>query len=242
MARDAGFTNINIDIMHSLPSQTAADALFDLKSAISLQPEHLSWYQLTLEPNTAFAHRPPPLPNEKTQSHIDTLGHECLNEAGYTQYEVSAFAKPNHACIHNLNYWTYGDYLGIGAGAHSKITHLADNAIIRIRKHKHPKIYLNSKDNYTAETLYLDDNDLIFEFMLNTSRLYQPITFKHFCARTGLSHDFLLERLNIAKTRGLINLDDQQFEISPLGRRYLNDLQMCFLPSTSDEKKPVHSR
>jgi len=144
--------NFNIDLMYGLPKQTIQDVLFDIRTALSFSPPHLSWYHLTIEPNTVFHHRPPPLPEHDTVYEMQTLGYQCLKDAGLKQYEVSAFAKPGFACQHNLNYWEFGDYLGIGAGAHSKITDLSTLEVKRFAKTRYPKSYLNPSQPLRAES------------------------------------------------------------------------------------------
>jgi putative oxygen-independent coproporphyrinogen III oxidase len=227
-ARWAGFNNINIDIMHGLPNQTPEQGLTDLRTALSHQPEHLSWYQLTLEPNTVFYKTRPPLPSEEDSDHLEQQGLALLKQAGYHRYELSAFARDEKMARHNLNYWLFGDYYGIGAGAHGKLTSPKWH-VHRTRKHRMPQEYLNPEKDFLAETTRLTTDDLIFEFMLNTTRLEQPIELKHFTERTGLPFDALKPQLLEAQNKGLVTLNTTHWQITPFGRRYTNDLQALFL-------------
>lgn len=227
-ARNAGFTNLNLDIMHGLPGQTIVQGIEDLRTALSYQPEHLSWYQLTIEPNTVFYKEKPPLPSEDDAYFLEQEGLDLLNKSSYARYEISAFTKDNKKAQHNLNYWLFGDYLGIGAGAHGKITH--NSQVYRTRKHRQPKEYENPNKPFLAKKEIIVGEELLFEFMLNTTRLEQPIPLELFSQRTGLSLDLLLPKLNQAEAKKLITLSDTQWQITPLGRRYTNNLQTLFLP------------
>lgn len=229
LARKAGFSNINLDLMFGLPEQTKAYALADLAEAIRLAPEHISWYQLTLEPNTVFYKKPPVLPNNDQLAEIHAEGLAYLAEHGYVQYEVSAFAKSGKQCRHNVNYWQFGDYLGLGAGAHSKITDVAKAEVRRYRRLTLPKNYLADNKDFIAESQSLSSQELIFEFMLNALRLQQPIPFSLFEQHTGLSRELLKPILQAAKNDGLLRYDTQQITKTPLGERFLNDLQAYFL-------------
>lgn len=226
--KQAGFNNFNIDLMYGLPTQTVSDALFDLQTAISFTPSHLSWYQLTLEPNTLFHQQPPAsLPNEDELWEMQKIGQAYIKKQGFNQYEVSAYCLPNKACEHNRNYWEYGDYLGIGAGAHSKITQ--HHQVIRFSQIKHPRDYLQSaKRRLSAQTM--SEQDIAFEFMLNALRLNQNIPFALFEARTGLAIEFIKENLNIARQKGLLQYDLLSFSTTALGKQFLNDLIALFLP------------
>lgn len=227
-ARNAGFDNLNLDIMHGLPHQSMDQGLDDLRTAIAYQPEHLSWYQLTIEPNTVFYKENPPLPSEDDAFILEERGLALLKDSGFTRYEISAFSKPNKQARHNLNYWLFGDYFGIGAGAHGKLT--ASDGILRTRKHRQPKDYLDPEKSFLAHTETVEDNELLFEFMLNTTRLEQAIPFELFAERTGLSSEFLVSQLQIAAQKGLIHLTDTHWQVTTLGRRYTNNLQALFLP------------
>ncbi|CAN5317448.1 radical SAM family heme chaperone HemW [soil metagenome] len=229
MAHAAGFTTFNMDLMFGLPKQSIDDALYDLTTAIALQPTHISWYQLTLEPNTLFHHQPPILPDDEYLWEMQQLGQALLAQAGFVQYEVSAYSKVGHQCRHNLNYWQFGDYLGIGAGAHAKITsHLG---VSRSSKWKNPKDYLQAKNNsYIAETQIIATNELPFEFMLNVLRLQQPIPVNLFAERTGCTVDQIEAQITQAVNRGLLCCQQQQWHVTDLGRQFLNDLTAIFLP------------
>lgn len=229
-ARRAGFDNINLDLMYGLPKQTVAEGIADLRSAIDYQPEHLSWYQLTIEPNTVFYKRRPALPTEEEACALEEEGLRWLEAAHYRRYEISAFSKDNHYSRHNLNYWLFGDYLGIGAGAHGKLTHSERRLIYRTRKQRQPIDYLNPDKPFLAGTECVKKEDLIFEFMLNTTRLEQPIPNELFYTRTGLDMKYLTPKLSTAQSKGLISCDDTHWHITPLGRQYTNDLQALFLP------------
>lgn len=206
MAKEAGFTHFNIDLMFGLPHQSKQDALYDLEKALDFAPPHLSWYQLTIEPNTLFYREPPVLPADDAIWDIQLAGLELLIEAGLHQYEVSAYAKSNQACAHNLNYWEFGDYLGIGAGAHSKITDMDTGKVIRFSQVKHPKDYLDPTKRQ-AHMKYLDEKDIIFEFMLNALRLTQGVASELFTQRTGLSLQSISSTLALAKERNLLLAD-----------------------------------
>jgi len=232
-AHAAGFTNFNLDLMHGLPGQTIADALFDLKTAIALNPTHLSWYQLTIEPNTFFAHQPPVLPKDELMWEIQEQGYELLANQGFKQYEISAYSQTGKQCIHNKNYWEFGDYLGIGAGAHSKIT--GNKGIERFYKKKNPKDYLNPLPNPLPEyreresEKNINSTELPFEFMLNALRLYQDIPITLFEQRTGLSITTITDQLNQAQEKGLLNWDKNFIKTTELGKRFYNDLVEIFI-------------
>lgn len=226
-ARSAGFDNINIDIMHGLPGQTPQEGINDLRTAINHQPEHLSWYQLTIEPNTVFYKTQPTLPNDGDLEIIEEEGFTLLKYNQYERYEISAFCKKNKPAKHNLNYWLFGDYYGIGAGAHGKLT--TPDGIHRTRKYKQPHDYLNPDKSFLAATEQVSPNDVLFEFMLNATRLQQPIANSLFAERTGLRFDALLPSLLQAQSKGLITLSKTHWHITPFGRRYTNDLQGLFL-------------
>ena len=212
LARKAGFENINIDIMHSLPQQSESQALEDLSQAIKLDPEHISWYQLTIEPNTMFYKTPPELPNQDNVANLENLGTSLLIANNYLQYEISAFSKKNKECQHNLNYWMYGDYYGIGAGAHGKLT-LSNGDIIRTEKKRIPRDYMNIKDDNHKQRL-LKKEDLIFEFMLNTTRLRTEIPFQLFSDTTNLAIQELMPKLKEAEKFGFIKIAVDSWELT----------------------------
>ena len=222
----AGFDNFNIDVMFGLPQQTVDDALEDLKRALAHEPTHFSWYQLTLEPNTLFHHSPPELPHEEVIDQMQIEGRKLLKEHRYEQYEVSAYAKKGYPCQHHLNYWTFSDYLGIGAGAHGKITDFSAQQVLRTSKIKHPAAYLTSGE---TNRKICSASELIFEFMLNALRLYRPISFEAFEIRTGLLRSSLMKPLQCAADKGLLTYHQDALEVTELGRRFLNDLTTLFL-------------
>lgn len=227
-AQDIGFDNINIDIMHSLPSQTIEQAKLDIQKALDLNIKHISYYQLTLEPNTYFHLYPPQnLPNHDITYQIEKQGKQLLHKAQFLQYEISAYAKIE--CKHNLNYWKFGDYLGIGAGAHGKIT--TQNNILRTHKNKQPQTYISQiNKNYTNPQKILTKQDIIIEFMLGALRLYKGFNYELFYQRTGLTTDAIEDNLSVAVKAGLIDLKNNTVTPSDTGRRFLNNLLEIFLP------------
>lgn len=227
----AGIENFNIDIMFALPEQTRAGAVDDLTQALSLSPAHVSHYQLTIEPNTAFARHPPVVPGDGLAWAMQEDCHAFLAEAGFEHYEVSAFARPGKRCLHNLNYWEFGDYLGIGAGAHQKLTH-DSGAITRVRRRSHPTRYMREAgaESGIAGTAELSNEDRIFEFMLNALRLKHGFNGALFTQRTGLALASLQPTLALAHARGLLVSEGASWRPSDTGWRFLNDLQAMFLP------------
>lgn len=223
-ARQAGLCSFNIDLMHGLPEQTVQDAISDLDQAIEIAPPHLSWYQLTIEPNTAFGSRPPVLPEDEILWDIQEQGHQRLLAAGYQQYEISAYAKPGFECRHNLNYWQFGDYLGIGCGAHGKITLPEEYRIIRTAKVKHPKGYLDPERDFLDQIWNVETEDRPFEYFMNRMRLFKPIPKQEFTLRTGLPVDTVKLMLAPAFEKGLLTETDKYWEVTELGHRYLNSL------------------
>ncbi len=232
-ASRAGFDSINLDIMFALPGQDLEMAVRDVEQAIALGPAHISYYQLTLEPNTVFHNNPPPgLPDEEESFVMQQRCHALLAESGYEQYEISAFARPGRRCRHNLNYWTFGDYLGAGAGAHGKVTDCGGE-IRRYEKPRHPLSFIEQAEAQSIETREhgVSGADIGFEFMLNTMRLPQGFLASDYSARTGLSVDTLEERLAVAEVKGLIeSFDGPGWRPTALGLRFLNDLTAIFLP------------
>ncbi|KTD38934.1 oxygen-independent coproporphyrinogen III oxidase [Legionella nautarum] len=228
-ARNAGFANLNIDIMHGLPGQSILQGLEDLTIALSHKPEHLSWYQLTIEPNTIFYKQRPTLPNEDEVCLIEEQGLAYLAANGYQRYEISAFCRAEKYAQHNLNYWLFGDYYGIGAGAHGKITD-ENKQVFRTRKQRQPSDYLHPEKPFLAAKEQVDPSSLPFEYMLNTSRLEQAIPNALFSERTGLSFAIIEPFLIKAAEAGLISKNDHFWQITTLGRRYTNNLQAMFLP------------
>jgi len=230
MARDAGFNSFNIDLMHGLPGQSVTSAMADLQSAIAFDPPHLSWYQLTIEPNTRFHKHPPLLPEEDLLGDIQDEGEQLLARAGYGQYEVSGYAKPDFQCRHNLNYWAFGDYLGIGAGAHGKIT-FADDQIQRYNKTRQPRSYLcATPGEHTSGQRALCQDDIIGEFMLNALRLNEGFSLELFEARTGLEAQLVAPRLQSLVERELLVSDSRGIRANDLGRRFLDSVIAEFFP------------
>lgn len=223
----SGYERYNVDIMFGLPQQTQQQALEDLSIALAFNPPHLSWYQLTLEPNTYFYRYPPTLPNDETLWEMQQAGQQLLFQAGLKQYEVSAYAKPGQECRHNLNYWQYGDYLGIGAGAHSKIT--TETGILRLSKYKNPRDYLNSDKPYIQTQQLLADSNKRFEFFLNSLRLFQPIAKTLFTQRTGLNWQNTQAKIATAVELGLLTETETSVTATTKGKQYLNDLIEIFI-------------
>ena len=226
MARRVGFDNLNLDLMYGLPGQTMQEALADLDALIALGPEHISWYQLTLEPNTLFHHHPPPLPDDDELGDIMEAGLERLAAAGYRQYEISAHAREGRQAQHNLNYWRFGDYLGIGAGAHAKLT-LDEGGIRRRSRPRQPQAYLDNPVQKGSERI-LTSNDLPIEFMLNVLRLVDGVPAEVFEEHTGLPLDTIAPQLAEAREAGLLDPDLACLRPTPLGQRFLNDLLAIF--------------
>ena len=226
-ARIAGFNNINIDLMHGLPQQTTEQALEDLSIATALNPEHLSWYQLTIEPNTVFFNQPPALPLEDELSDIQDAGEQWLAQYGYQQYEISAYARTNHRAQHNLDYWQFGDYIGIGAGAHGKITH-ANGDIERYRKTRLPADYLNPNKTKTAGTERVEAERLPLEFLMNALRLPEGVSYDIFEARTGLAREQLKKNVEALQAQDLLIPSTTQLATTALGFRFLNTVLNSF--------------
>ncbi|MDX1379539.1 MAG: radical SAM family heme chaperone HemW [Xanthomonadales bacterium] len=230
--RAAGLDNFNIDLMYALPGQDLEMARADINEALAFEPAHLSHYQLTLEPNTAFAARPPPLPDDEVAWDMQCAAADLLEAAGYEAYEVSAWARPGRRCVHNLNYWRYGDFIGIGAGAHGKLTEAAADRVWRTARQRHPRRYLDAAGGpeAVAERRALDAGERRFEFFLNRLRLSDHLRAQDFEARTGLPWSAAEGPVAEAEQRGLLDADDEGWRTTPLGRRFLNDLQGLFLP------------
>jgi len=222
------FPKLNLDLMHGLPQQSQNDALEDIQQAIALEPDHLSWYQLTIEPNTEFHAKPPQLPVDETLWSIQEQGVSLIHDAGFNQYEISAYAKGDNRSQHNENYWEFGDYLGIGAGAHGKITLLDEQKIIRRWKQKQPKSYMQPTTRLVGhETIQTED--LAFEFMLNALRLYDGVPTSLLTDRTGLSKDDIKIAVNKAIKQGLMSPSPERLKPTQQGRLFLNDLLAIFL-------------
>lgn len=235
----AGFDNFNLDLMYGLPGQTEDQALADLRTAIECAPAHLSLYQLTIEPNTLFHARPPQLPDDDTTWAMQERLQELLARHGYAQYEVSAYARVGRECRHNRNYWEFGDYLGLGAGAHAKLTYT--EGVARHSKLRDPKSYLAHAGSVRAVTgaRALAENDLVCEFMLNALRLTRGFRSDLYTARTGLALATLAPRLAEAEHRGLLVRDANAIRPTDLGRRFLNDLLLLFLPDARARRAAI---
>lgn len=227
-ARQAGFDNINLDLMHGLPEQTPEQAIADLQQAMDFQPDHLSWYQLTIEPNTAFHNQPPVLPIESTLERIQGQGHKLLAKAGFFAYEISAYARPQRLSQHNCNYWQFGDYLGIGAGAHGKITDLNEQKILRTRKTRQPSDYLSrlaTGSDFLAEQFSLDSKELPLEFLMNALRLKQGVPTTLFTERTGMSLTTITAHWQSLEARHLVEpLSTGWLRCTAFGHRFLNSI------------------
>ena len=224
------FASVNLDVMYALPEQTADEAKADLLRALSFQTKHLSLYHLTMEPNTYFASHPPPLPNEDESDVMFEFALSTLQERGYQRYEVSAYCQDDQVCRHNLNYWEFGDYIGIGAGAHGKIS--MPNRITRQIRERHPETYMDKifKENSAClENRSIEIDDLAFEFMLNGLRLINGVPTHQFTERTGLPLHRISKAIDEAIRKGLLDEDPMRLKATALGMRYLNDLQELFL-------------
>lgn len=238
-ARSAGFKRINLDLMFALPQQTLAQALDDIEQAINVKPEHISYYQLTLEPNTPFYRQPPVLPDEDLAWDMQQQAHSKLAAAGFQHYEVSAFSQPGHACQHNLNYWQFGDYIGLGAGAHGKITLPQTGEIWRTQMPASPGGYIASLNKVDAQADPLnnrpgrwhtvDQDEVVFEFMLNALRLQNGFDLDLFSQTTGLKLDTIQDKLEQLASNKWINRLDGRLELTAEGQRYLNSLIEVFL-------------
>lgn len=221
LAHAAGFTQINGDLMFGLPHQTIEDALIDIDTLAQFEPSHISWYQLTIEPNTHFAKRPPILPTDDARDDIHMAGQARLAEHGFNPYEISAYAHNGQRCRHNMNYWLFGDYLGIGAGAHGKITTQDPFTLNRTITPKHPKLYLEAALKHQSRQIHA--TDILFEAMLNYLRLLEPIPYQLVSARTGISEKTLKDRLTQLEEKKFITQTNTHFELTYLGQRYVNE-------------------
>ncbi|MDE1220253.1 radical SAM family heme chaperone HemW [Vibrio aestuarianus] len=228
LAHQIGLNSFNLDLMHGLPDQSTEQALADLDKAIELNPPHLSWYQLTIEPNTMFYFKPPKLPDDDALWDIFELGHQKLAAAGYVQYEISGYSKPGYQCQHNLNYWRFGDYLGIGCGAHGKLS-FADGRIVRTTKVKHPRGYLNLLKPYLDSEMEVADSDRPFEFFMNRFRLMEPCPKQDFVETTGLSLDVIKPTIDWALAEQYLSENTTHWQITEKGKLFLNDLLEAFM-------------
>ncbi|WP_394521417.1 YggW family oxidoreductase [Pantoea sp. SGAir0184] len=226
LAAGLGLRSFNLDLMHGLPDQSLEEALDDLRQAIALNPPHLSWYQLTIEPNTLFGSRPPVLPDDDALWDIFEQGHQLLSAAGYQQYETSAYAKPGYRCEHNLNYWRFGDYLGIGCGAHGKLTQ-PDGRIVRTVKTRHPRGFM--KGNYLDKQHDVPDADKPFEFFMNRFRLLEAAPRADFQRYTGLDEAVIRPQIDAAIAAGYVQEQPEHWQITEKGKLFLNSLLELFM-------------
>jgi oxygen-independent coproporphyrinogen-3 oxidase len=228
----ASFDNFNLDLMYALPSQTLAEAKADLSTALAFAPPHLSLYHLTMEPNTEFAKYPPALPDDDASAEMQDMIAARTAAAGYSHYEVSAYARPGRRARHNLNYWEFGDYLGVGAGAHSKLSF--PHRVVRQARFKMPRTYMEHAiaGNAVHEEVEVGRDELGFEFMLNALRLTEGFAPALFAERTGLTLNAISASLDAAEAKGLLYRDHKLIRPTALGLQFLNDLQAMFLPDT----------
>jgi oxygen-independent coproporphyrinogen-3 oxidase len=238
-ARAAGFDNFNLDLMFGLPGQSRAQALADLATAAGKEPAHISWYELTIEPNTWFYRHPPQRPDDAELWALQQQGNDLLQAAGYRRYEVSAWSRPGRQCRHNRNYWTFGDYLGIGAGAHGKLTDAAAQTITRRAKTRHPRRYLEQA--HTARrldnTALLSTDDVVLEFAMNALRLDNGFTAELFTGTTGLAYSSIEPTVTTAVEQGLLTTDDGRIHTTTRGQRYLNELLQAWVPEPVDNAR-----
>jgi putative oxygen-independent coproporphyrinogen III oxidase len=235
-AHQAGFKNFNLDLMFGLPGQTQKQALQDLQMAKDLKPAHISWYELTIEPNTWFHRHPPQRPDDDTLWEMQQAGRTLLEAAGYQRYEVSAYARAQQQCRHNMNYWQFGDYLGIGAGAHAKISDAATQGITRTAKQRHPRNYLDTARTTAriSSSTRITKEDVLLEFAMNALRLDQGFSLTTFNATTGLSYTDIEPIVNKGVADGLLSHDESIIRATPKGQRYLNELLQHWMPDTTD--------
>ncbi len=228
-ARSAGFDNLNIDIMYGLRGQSTKDAMRDLQTAIAFEPEHLSWYQLTIEPNTEFYKRPPVLPEDDDLIDIQDNGLALLQANGYARYEISAFARNAMMARHNLNYWRFGDYIGIGAGAHGKITQVERGQIERTRNKKQPEHYMNADGKYMAELAPIPANEIAIEYLLNVLRMPEGFSTSSFEAATGLGFELIQKQVSSLQAQELLSFEDAHVRPTEKGQQFLNSVLETFL-------------
>jgi len=227
-AKNSGFENINLDLMHGLPGQDIADAMADLQQAIDLNPNHISWYQLTIESNTVFYNKPPKLPKDIILEFIQENGLQLLADNGYQQYEVSAYCKEGNQSDHNMNYWEFGDYLGIGAGAHGKVTLVDEQRIIRTAKTRKPEDYLARENSYTASSHTISKEELPLEFMMNSMRLNNGVPKQFFSERTGCTIETIQLALDKLQKIGLMEQENNDLIPTEKGHKFLNNLLEVF--------------
>ena len=242
-AKQAGFDNINLDLMFGLPAQSLIQSQRDLKQAIALQPQHISLYQLTIEPNTLFdTQTPQDLPDDDLCWDMELQAQAILAQSGYARYEISAYAQAGRQSKHNQNYWQFGDYVGIGAGAHGKITLPSEQRILRRSRKRQPKAYLKNPSCSISEERELNGEDAIFEFMLNALRLTDGFEKALFTSHTGLSFSCIEQPLRIAQAKGLISVTPNSIKPTAFGLQFHNDLQALFLNVDSSEKAQIEPK
>jgi putative oxygen-independent coproporphyrinogen III oxidase len=234
----AGLANFNLDLMYALPGQDVAGARRDVREALELSPAHVSHYQLTIEPGTVFAARPPPLPDEDAAAAMLDACAALLGEAGFAQYEVSAYARPGRQCRHNLNYWRFGDYLGVGAGAHGKLTFPEDAQVVRTTQPREPRRYLASSEAELVRRV-VQESELPFEFMLNALRLKGGFDAALFPARTGLDWRAIASPIDRLVRRGMLRRTPERYRPSALGLRFLNEMLLEFMPERAEMPTPL---
>lgn len=229
-AQQAGFKELNLDLMFGLPGQSVAEAISDIQVAIAQKPTHISYYQLTLEPNTRFYSQPPVMPNEAEMEQIQAGGLELLDQSGYQRYEVSAFSRPGHQCRHNLNYWEFGDYLGLGAGAHGKVSRPEMGEVVRHWNVRNPEEYMAKVGDkrHRSGSRHLLKSDLVLEFMMNALRLSEGFEGGLFTSRTGIPNETIRPLLGSLQERGLLESDLGRVQPTELGMRFLDDLVLSF--------------
>lgn len=229
IAKKAGFDNLNLDLMHGLPGQDPKQAINDLNVAFQYAPTHLSWYQLTIEPNTLFYRKRPSLPDESLIVEVQDKGFRILEDHGFQRYEVSAYAQHNRKCAHNLNYWQFADYIGIGAGAHGKLTNVEIDTIFRTRKLKQPTHYLNNSINRTAECIEIKKDERVLEFLLNAFRIKQGFSTKQFMTRTGVPFSSIEKKVEYLTLKGLLSKTGNKVSTTKIGYDLLNNVLEEFL-------------
>ena len=228
IAKSSGFRNFNIDLMHGLPNQSLANAINDIEIAVNSGASHISWYQLTIEPNTEFFSHPPTLPVDDRLAEIQQSGLNVIKNNNYSQYEVSAFARDGRESRHNINYWQFGDYLGVGAGAHGKITIPEDNQLIRTTKTRQPKDYLNRVGRPIAKKIEISEEDIVLEFMMNALRLKAGVPVHYLSLRTGIEKEFIEQKVSKLQSQGLMESSALRYQTTSLGYQFLNTVLQSF--------------
>ena len=228
-AKKAGFENLNLDLMHGLPGQDCTQAINDLNTAIEYAPTHLSWYQLTIEPNTVFYRKPPSLPKESLIQEVQEIGLSIMEDHGFHHYEVSAYAQHGRECVHNLNYWEFADYIGIGAGAHGKLTNIETDTIFRTRKLKQPTHYLYNSSNRDAENIEIHKEERALEFLLNALRIKRGFSTDLFMMRTGVPFSTIAKKVEYLSSKGFLSTNGNRVSATKIGYALLNSVLEEFL-------------